>query len=305
MKERHIIEVINPEKQPKLIVIGGMHGNETSGVDAINNIVKKLKPIINSINGSIYFLKGNISAIDNKERFIDKDLNRLWTQKYIEKKDVHIADIKELKELHQLITEDICKGNFKDCIFLDLHTFSANSGIFCIPASNKKSLDLAASFRIPFIEKLSDSLPGTALSYFGKKGMTSIVVEGGTHQTEEAVKNLEAAIWHILGHLNFIDKHNPEVVTSEKRLQKKGENFPYHLELAYRHQLDDSQVFKMNKGYYNFKKVKKEEPLAIEKNKTVKSPNAGFMLMPLYQKKGSDGFFIVEEIKDVYEKTQI
>ncbi len=305
MKKRHIIEIINPSKKPALIVVGGMHGNETSGINAIENIIDEIKNIKEYINGSIYFLKGNISAIENGERFIDKDLNRLWTSEYINSNSDKIADIKELNSLHELIFNDICNGNFKNCIFLDLHTFSANSGIFCIPASNQKSLDLAASFRIPFIEKLADSLPGTALSYFGNKGMTSIVVEGGTHGSKQAVENLEAAIWHILGYIGFVAKKNKSVIEAEKKLESLGKNYPYHLELSYRHQLENSSVFKMKEGYHNFKKIKKEEVLAVEHNKTIKSPNSGYMLMPLYQKKGSDGFFIVEEIKDVYQKTEI
>jgi len=197
--------------------------------------------------------------------------------------------------LHKLIAEDICQGDFSNCTLLDLHTFSAQSGIFCIPSGNQKSFDLAKSFGIPFIEKLSDLLPGTALNYFGKKGMTSVVFEGGTHGTKDTVKNLEAGLWHGLAYTGFVDASLPIVQKSRNLLQYISNRFPHHLELIYRHKLNNYNEFKMKEGYYNFKKITKQEFLAYQNKKQILSPTDGYMLMPLYQKKGSDGFFIVQE----------
>jgi len=302
MDSSHLIKAIGKDDTRKLIVIGAMHGNEVSGLEAIQKVIDQLESHPQWLNkGKVYFIKGNISALDNKERFIDKDLNRLWLDEYIHGNHQEIADIKDLKELYRLI-ENICQGNYTNCTLLDLHTFSAKSGIFCIPNCHKKSLDLAASFHIPFIEKLSTNLPGTALSYYGNKGVTSIVVEGGTHSSQRATANLEAAIWHLLAYEKIIKPDLKMVENSRARLLKEGEKYPYHLELTYRHQLENSQNFRMNDGYYNFKKIDKDEALAKLEKKEVKSPSEGYMLMPLYQKKGSDGFFIVKEIKDKYHK---
>ncbi len=303
MKDRHIIESIEKTSMPKVIILGGMHGNESSGIEAIEHTLQLLKKNQQVIKkGSIYFLKGNIAALQKGERFLDKDLNRLWKKSYILDEKNNISEIRELKELHHLIVEKICQNNFEDCYFMDLHTFSAQSGIFCIPSGNKKSLDLAASFQIPFIEKLAESLPGTAITYLGNQGVTGVVLEGGTHQTQQATENLSAGILHMLATIGVIDSNWNEVQKAQVRLQNEGKKYPYHLELSYRHQLENSSVFKMKEGYYNFKRIEQNEILAQEKNKNVSSPTNGFMLMPLYQKKGSDGFFIVKEIKDIYTK---
>ena len=302
MKDKHIIEVVKKTTSPKVIILGGMHGNEISGIDAIQKSIQLLKNAKSLLQGTIYFLKGNIGALAKKERFLDKDLNRLWQDQYISDDDNSAKELKELKELHDLIVNKICQNNFDDCYFLDLHTFSAQSGIFCIPAGNKKSLDIAASFHIPFIEKLAESLPGTAITYLGNKGMTGVVLEGGTHNTPEATENLVAGILHFLAQIKVIDNHCAAVKNAKIKLQNEGKKYPYHLELSYRHQLENSSVFKMNEGYYNFKRVEQNEILAQEKNKNISSPSSGYMLMPLYQKKGSDGFFIVKEIKDIYQK---
>ena len=300
-KNEHLIKIVGENQHKKLIVIGGMHGNEKNGIDAINHILPKIVKVFNKDKGSIYFLKGNIDALKQNERFIDKDLNRLWKKEYIEADKHKIADIKSLKNLHQIIEHDICKGKYQDCYLLDLHTFSAQSGIFCIPAGNPESISFARSFGVPFIEKLSEMLPGTALSYFGKKGMTAVVFEGGTHNTETAVKNLKAALWHTFAWLDMIDKNLDIVVKSRKILRDISSLYPHHLELIYRHKLESYQHFKMKKGYYNFKPVKKSEILALQDKQEITSPAGGFMLMPLYQKKGSDGFFIVQEKNTNYQ----
>ena len=294
-KKTHIIAKLGNNPTRKMIIVGGMHGNEINGVDAIEQVLPRLNKVFDNNAGEIWFLKGNEPALKAGERFVDQDLNRLWLDEYIHNGDISVTDYQSLRVLHDLIVNDICEGRFDNCFFLDLHTFSAQSGIFAIPASNKKSLEFARSFGVPFIENLSDTLPGTALNYFGLKGMTSVVFEGGTHNTPEATRNLSAGIWHALAQASFISEDLPEVKHGRQLLVDISEELPHHLELTYRHKLDQYQNFKMNPGYYNFKPVQKSEKLAVQNQQVVESPSGGFMLMPLYQKKGSDGFFIVKE----------
>ena len=295
-KKTHIIEKLGKNPAKKMIILGGMHGNEINGIEAIERVLPRLKEVFDENTGEIWFIKGNEPALKAGERFVDKDLNRLWLDKHIHnKEDKSVADYQSLRVLHDLIVNDICQGRFDNCFFVDLHTFSAPSGIFAIPATNKKSLEFARSFCVPFIEHLSDSLPGTALSYFGHKGMTSVVFEGGTHNTPEATRNLAAGIWHALAQAGFVSEDLPEVKQSRKLLIEISKDLPHHLELTYRHKLDEYQNFKMEPGFYNFKPVSKSENLAVQNKKIILSPSNGFMLMPLYQKKGSDGFFIVKE----------
>ena len=50
----------------------------------------------------------------------------------------------------------------------------------------------------------------------------------------------------------------------------------------------------MNEGYLNFQEVKKGEHLANDKNGPIYASEDSLILMPLYQKKGEDGFFLVK-----------
>jgi len=296
MKNDHLLGIIGKNKAKKLIIIGGMHGNEHSGPEAMDRVIRKLKPQEDKVKGTVYFILGNLEALRRNERFVDVDLNRIWSDKHLASPNGGY-DYKELKEIYALI-ENICEGNYPPCALLDLHTFSADSGIFCIPAENEKSEALARYFGVPYIEKLAKSLPETALNYYGEKGMTSVVFEGGKHNTPEATDNLERAVWLTLDYLGFIDKKDfPFVEQMKKELEKISEPYPHRLEMVYHHKLKDFHKYKMNEGYYNFKEIDKGEIVARQDDDHVRSPFGGFMLMPLYQKKGSDGFFIVQERK--------
>ncbi len=291
----HIIKLFEGNPGNKIIVVGGIHGNEEAGIHAIENILKSFTNYFDPGKGSVYFLKGNIPALENGERFIEKDLNRLWIPDIINRKKPVYQDEIPLKKLHSLIINDICKNKTQGCTFIDLHTFSASSGLFCIPADNPQSIEMARSFGVPFIEKLSTNLQGTTLEYFGAKGMTSVVFEGGTHGTREAVNNLTYALWHAFAYKGVIDENIDAVTKSREALRSISRQYPHHLELIYHHQLETYHNFRMKEGYYNFKPVKKHEPLALQEGKVIDSPSDGYILMPLYQEKGSDGFFIVTE----------
>jgi succinylglutamate desuccinylase len=50
-----------------------------------------------------------------------------------------------------------------------------------------------------------------------------------------------------------------------------------------------------DKIYKNFDKISKDELLAFDKYGEIRSKEDGMILMPLYQKQGNDGFFIIKE----------
>ena len=58
--------------------------------------------------------------------------------------------------------------------------------------------------------------------------------------------------------------------------------------------MDDQ--FEMLPGYKNFDAITKGQELAKDKNGPVLSPFGGRILMPLYQPKGEEGFYIVEPL---------
>jgi hypothetical protein len=77
-------------------------------------------------------------------------------------------------------------------------------------------------------------------------------------------------------------------------LREYSEHLPPLTRLAYRYAIQPGEEFKMLPGFHNFQQVTKGQHLADNRFGQIESPMDGFILMPLYQNKGEDGFFIVE-----------
>lgn len=60
------------EGQPELAVVGGIHGDEPSGVDAVERLIEASPPV----EKSVLLVIANEPAIEAGERYLDADLNR-------------------------------------------------------------------------------------------------------------------------------------------------------------------------------------------------------------------------------------
>ncbi len=299
MENRIIAKIEGEKKGYEIILISGMHGNEMAGVTGVEKVINFIKKNKISVSGNITALRGNLGALNKDIRYIDMDLNRMWTNEYINNTDkkLNIYELKELKELSSAI-DNICLGNFNNCVIIDFHSFSSQSGIFTIPANNQKSIKLAEAFQVQFVEKLTSDLKETAIQYYAFKGATALVFEGGQHYAEETEGNIMAAIYMALNHLKCVDKNDiPEFENHKERLRSKALKLPKHYELSYIHRIKNGNDFKMNQGYINFQEIKKDEILAYENQKPILSECNGRILMPLYQKKGNNGFYVIQEFK--------
>ena len=288
--------------------MGGMHGNELAGVKALKLLFKMLEdePLINhnfEFQGRIIGLYGNMAAIKAKKRFIDVDLNRQWTRKNIEqalaKSPVVLrAEEKELVDIYRTIKAEIKAYKPTKIILLDLHTTSAEDGIFSIPTGTQESYELAKGLYAPVISNLTQTLNGTFMQFFDGENLgiptVTVTFESGQHTDSLSVNRSVAAIVNCL---RFEGLVKPEDVESrhDDILKAYTKHLPKLAKLAYKHHFEPSDHFKMHPGFRNFSPIKKGEYLADDSNGKILSPLTGYILMPLYQVQGSEGFFIVTE----------
>jgi len=293
---------------PLVIVMGGMHGNELAGVKALELLFKMLEnePLINpdfEFMGRIIGLYGNMAAIDAQKRFINVDLNRQWTRSNIEQamiksSDTLQAEEKELLEIYQTIKAEIKAYKPSKIILLDLHTTSAEDGIFSIPTGTDESYELAKGLYAPVISNLTQTLNGTFMQFFDVENLgiptVTVTFESGQHNDPLSVNRSVAAIVNCL---RFEGLVKPEDVESrhDDILKAYTEHLPKLAKLAYKHDFDPSDKFKMHPGFRNFSPIKEGEYLADDSNGKILSPLTGYILMPLYQVQGSEGFFIITE----------
>lgn len=321
--KKHIIgEFEGQEYGPLLIVLAGMHGNEPAGVEALETIFRLLsrEPMVNPsfhYKGKIVGLLGNVKAYREGKRMISNDLNRLWTPENIEqvsrhrRKNLH-AEHRELRELLDVIKSQIESYQPERVIFLDLHTTSADGGIFAIATDDPESIRIAVELHAPVITGMLRGIHGTTLHYFNKDNcqallngsgsysgklqkVTGVAFEAGQHEDRLSANRCIAAIINCMRSIGSVNREDVEN-RHDEMLIEYSKDLPKIAELVKVHSIGPFDGFRMLPGYRNFQAVQRGEQLAEDRNGAIKSPDDGLILMPLYQPQGSDGFFIVKKI---------
>ena len=296
-------------KGPLLICIGGMHGNEPAGLRALNLVFTLLErePEVNpgfSFAGRVIGLTGNVQAVTRQCRFVQKDLNRLWTKEKIASirssapTDLHNEDL-ELFHLLNLIESEIDSYQPTEVILLDLHTTSVKGGIFSIVTDIPRSTEIALQLHAPVIRGMLRGLEGTILHYFSNHHfdlpVTPLAFESGQHNETLSVNRAISAIINCLRSIGCV---NPDDVENkhDQLLIEYSRELPRLSELIMVHRLQPNDGFEMFPGYKNFQRIRRGTVLAADKKGPIRAEADGLILMPLYQNQGEDGFFIIREI---------
>ncbi len=298
------------EKGTLLFVFGGMHGNEPAGYKAIDLMIKmiEVEPITNPnfiFKGKIIGLQGNLKAKRKGVRFIDEDLNRCWYKEKIEKinsisYDELGAEEQEIKEILETIHNEVREYKPENIFVLDLHTTSSKGGIFTIVPDDLDTVKKSIQLNAPVILGLLKGVKGTSTEYFSKGILgihtTALTFESGNHNDVLSVNRAIAALTNLMTITGNFDKKHVEN-RHDKLLKEFSKGLPKLSQLIYKHKISATDNFKMKPGYNNFQKISKGELLAEDKNGFIFSEYDGRILMPLYQKQGEEGFFIIKEIK--------
>jgi succinylglutamate desuccinylase len=296
------------EKGPLLICFGAMHGNEPAGVEALRLMIKMLEvePITNpafQFNGRLVAIRGNLQAIKENKRFIEKDLNRQWTKQnvdYVKQYDYKDlgSEEKELKAIIEVVENEIKDYQPEKVVVLDLHTTTAFGGIFSIATDDNESLRIAIELHAPVILGMLDGISGTSLHYFNNENFepetVAVCFESGQHNENLSINRAIAAITNCLRTIGCVSAEHVENL-HDNLLKEYSSGLPKVSELILTHSIKEGDNFEMYPNYKNFQKVVKGEVIAKDKNGDIIAPEDGLILMPLYQKQGDDGFFLIKE----------
>lgn len=299
--DKHIPRIIGKytsnRKGPLLFVTAGIHGNEPSGVKALEEVFKQLEITKPEIEGILVGVSGNHKALNQNRRYIDEDLNRVWTEENIDQKKSETHEQKEMWEIINIL-EQFPEENFTKRYFLDCHTTSSASLPYVSVQEVNDNDAWAHNFPTFIVRGFSDIITGDIDHYLSRTGITGFVFEAGQHEDKTSVENHEGVIWLALKEACKLDLSKietfPECVN---RFAEKNAPDQKTFELVHRHGLEDSDIFEMEPGYENFQKIKKGELLATKNGKEIKSEWDARIFMPLYQSQGNDGFFVIEEVE--------
>jgi succinylglutamate desuccinylase len=191
---KKVIEIKGVQKGPTSVIIVGIHGNEVCGPRAF----KKILPNLKIKTGRVFFIYGNPRSIENKKRFIDHDLNRLF-------KDARALNKQEKDSYEYQRSLLIKKYLKKSNTLLDIHasqTPNSQPFIICEPKSYKLASYLPAKIIVSNFDKFEPGGTDYYMNYLGKKG---ICLECGYAKSPDALKIAETGIMIFLtaaGHLS-------------------------------------------------------------------------------------------------------
>jgi succinylglutamate desuccinylase len=280
-----------------VVFFGGIHGNEPAGVIALENTLKLLDS--SEIKGEIYGIYGNLKALDANKRFIEKDLNRIWTTKRVQelsKKASLSAEEEEQAELYEII-KAILKDNDAPVYFIDFHTTSSPTLPFITINDALINRDFSLCFPVPIVLGIEEYLEGPLLSYLNKEGYVSLGFEAGQHSDHCSVVNCEAFIYLTLVTAGLAPmEYFVRYPLYYKTLRNQARGLREVFEVMYKYEIKPFEEFVMNPGFVSFQKINKGDELALSNDEIIKSPITARLFMPLYQKQGEDGFFIIQTI---------
>ncbi|MGF1555801.1 succinylglutamate desuccinylase/aspartoacylase family protein [Paucihalobacter sp.] len=295
---KRIIKTINGKLSgPVVVFFGGIHGNEMAGNIAINKVLNDLDE--EKINGTIYGISGNIKALKANKRFIENDLNRLWTKTQIkglfQNPNLKNEEAEQL-EIYELLQNIIAfhQGPF---YFIDFHTTSSKTIPFITINDALINRKFSSFFPVPKVLGIEEYLSGPLLSYINELGYVSLGFESGQHSDEASIAHSVAFIYLTLvytltlkvGEVKDFSKYVRQLETAAR-----CNNTTY--EVTYRHKIEDGEIFKMKPGFKSFELVDKHTEIATSNHKIIKLKNKETLFMPLYQKIGEDGYYLIKPI---------
>jgi predicted deacylase len=287
------------EGGPTLIAVGSLHGNEPSGAQALRNIACRLQTMESKLFGRVFFIEGNVRALKARARFIDSDLNRSWTKANLAKialsSTLARAEDLELSELFAIF-HDILGTAENEVFVLDLHSTSAKGLPFATVGDTLRNRHFAQAFPVTILLGIEEQLEGTMLEYLNNKGAVTLGFEGGQHDSTETIANHEALVWLALVNTGIAARRDVPDLETQRRNLELASGRERIVEIRHREAISTDDNFVMKPGFNNFDPVRRGQTLAEDRRGPVEAPENGMVLMPLYQKKGEDGFFIGREV---------
>jgi len=278
---------------PTLVVTAAIHGNEVAGVHAARAVLTRLDEAGTPLRGELVVLAGNVAAMALGKRFQVKDLNRQWTPDKVAALLARGAasDDAEDREQRALLGEidraiEDARG---PVFFLDLHTTSAAGYPFGIYDADAQEA-FAHAFPLPTIRGLGAALAGVLSSYLASRGAVALAVEGGQHVDPTTVTHLDATLTIALS-VAGLTHAPPRLAESIAHLDAVRGDIPRAMEVVARYAIVPDDRFVMTPGFANIAHVTRGQLLAKDARGAIHAPMDGYVILPLYQGQGDDGFF--------------
>ena len=301
--DRLIAKITGSKNGPTLVFFAGIHGNETAGVFALTQVIKNIES--KNFKGTIYAITGNLNALSKNKRYINQDLNRLWTQEGLDalvKNNQKNSEEKEQLDLYNLLKE-ITQTHSRPIYFIDFHTTFSKTLPFITVNDALINRKFSQQFPVPIVLGIEEYLKGPLLSYINQLGYFSLGFESGQHDEKDAIINCESFIYLTLFFTKAMErKEELDFETHYNILKTQSKSVLDVFEVTYLYRIKPNERFKMLECFKSFQTIYKGMHLAKSNKKAIFSTHNAKIFMPLYQTQGAEGLFIIKSISPLLLK---
>ena len=287
---------------PTVVFFAGIHGNEPAGVFAMNQVIRELKIKQLPIYGQLYAIAGNLQALQHNVRFMEQDLNRIWSMEHLENgkptEGLVSKDEREMEELQKLLT-GILGQNRPPYYFIDLHTTSSDTSPFMVLNDSLLNRKFASNYPLPIILGIEEYLEGALLSYINELGYVSLGFESGRHDAVDAIKNCIDFVQFTLGITGLTAIAPDELIKLKHVIAGSCQVSSKFYEIYYQYEIKNRKQFEMRPGFTNFQKIDRGTPLAQDNGTALVTRRKRQIFMPLYQDLGNEGFYYIKSIPKI------
>jgi predicted deacylase len=285
---------------PVLVALGGIHGNEPAGLHAAERVLARIAREELALRGTFVAMAGNRAALANGRRFLERDLNRGWSDEALAALAAAPppgdGEDREQHELHAAIAAAFAGAAAGERHFVDLHTTSAPGVPFAVADGTPDAQAFALAFPLPVFFGLIGQLSGALMPYLVRQGVTAVSIEGGQNDAASSVEHHEAVLWIALVAAGLLRREAlPDYAAFVARLTAAGQGLPHAIEVYHRHGIVPADEFRMAPGFANLQPITRGTLLARDRRGEIRAPDDCLLVMPLYQGQGDDGFFLGRE----------
>ena len=287
--------------EPLLVIFAGMHGNEPSGVYALQRVFQQLRADNILLNGQVMGVIGNQEALRRGVRYCNEDLNRLFLPEYIDQvmsiRSGHATEAKELLEICELV--EACETKVRGFpFFVDCHTTSSTSiPYISMNEGFADSYHFAQHMPATTVIGVEKEIKGCLAEWLNRRGWHGFTFEAGQHQAAVAIRNQEAIIWLALVSSGCLSEHHAQshIDRARETLYQQGDQQSKFYRVTSSYRIKEGENFRVEPGFINLQPIRKGQLLAVSDGQPLYASEDAHILMPLYQKQGDFGFFIAQE----------
>jgi succinylglutamate desuccinylase len=265
----NVVHVRASAPGPRLVMFSGVHGDEVSGIHALEKLFFDLfteKRVL--ARGSLTLARANEQAIAAEKRYVKHNLNRMYKEEYGPEIDRESYEFKRAQELKSILRQ--CD------YFLDFHSAPIAQEPFIV--AERMAVEFYTKLGIARIMTGWSRFSGGAIggdgeNYANAHGAKSATLESGSHFDKRSNDVAYHAAVSLLSSLEMLQQ-------PERQAAAKAELYDMYAVVKKEH-----ADFRYTAAVQNFQHIPKGEAFAFADGKPLTVSEDSYLLIPMQPEK--------------------